>query len=190
MENLKNVTDHFKDRVFTVGSAIGEGKISHPAKVLASYNYLCFVEITKAYTTGPFKEYGIYNVSLLGDGTEFLSEHIVDYETNPNAPARRTAPDDEVKQMYDTIVGKMKLRFFEDGLRDNTKFKEADAVKKAEDLRMENIAYIKSRQLEIYNTLTELCKGLEVKKLASDKKIIALVGENNLLEALKKFATK
>lgn len=125
MENLKNVTDHFKGRVFSIGSAIGEGQISHPVKVLQSYDFLCLCEVKKAYVSGQFREHLIGKIFLKGDGEEGFIPSTIDYETQPNMPPRYAAPESVVRARYEKMVDAAKLAFFEAEVRESRQAREA-----------------------------------------------------------------
>ena len=185
MKELKDVTDHFKGKVYPVTSAIGQGQIGHRATVLESYNYLCLVEITKGYVSGQFKEFGIFQVALDKDGEEYLSSVFVDYERQQGAPPRYVATEIETRDMYDRMVSAAKVKFFDEDMRNDRKIREAKSKEAAEKLKAENFLYIKDRTEEIDVSLQEMLRDKTVKKLASDNKIMSLVGEATTLEKLK-----
>lgn len=186
MDELINVTDHWKNKIFQINASFGKG-IPFPAKVLQSYDFLCLCEVTKAFETGPYRELLIAKVGFAANGEPFLSPVPVDFETRQGFPARSLGTDEETREMFDRMVAMSKTEFYESEVRRSRKQRELEAQREAESLRLANISYIKDRQAEINSRLSELCAGGEVKKLASNKKIIALLNENFILESLKKI---
>jgi len=187
---LKNVTDFYKGRTFSLSSEIGEGKLTHRATCLKSYDYILLCRVQKSFSTGEWHETNIFKIVLDQDGEEVLQGMKIDYETALNMPSKYNASDNVVEEKFNDIVSKMKVKGFEEGVVANRKKRESEAKESVEALRLSNIAYIKQRQAEIYSELLELCTGIPVQKLADDKKIIGLISENSVLESLKKCSTR
>jgi hypothetical protein len=189
-EKLKNVTDFYKGRVFSLSSEIGEGQLNHKATCLKSYNYILLCKVKKSFTTGEFYETNIFKIVLDQDGEEVLQGMKIDYETALNMPSKYSASDDVVQSKFNDIVSQLQLKFFGSEVASSRKKRESELKDATEKIRMDNIAYIKTRQAEIYTALVEKCAGIEVKKLAGDGGIVLLLSEYTTLDNLKKFTTK
>ena len=184
MEELKNVTDHYKGRVFSMTSAIGEGQIGHKAKVLQSYNHLCLVEVIKGYISGAFKEHQICRIQFTGDNTEYLVAIPVNYESNINLPTRSVGTKEQTMERYEKMADSMKLKFFETELKASREARESVAKEAADLQKRETFIYIKDRLLSINQELKQLINGSDIKKMSSDKKVTMLVSESATLEKL------
>jgi hypothetical protein len=121
---MKSKEGNYKNRTFPVSSPIGGGKINFPGLVLESYGHVCLVEEKKAYTQGRFRQLGIYKVMLYGVGEEQIVPMQIDYEMREGAPARHAAPDQEVREMYEKIIGKMMIADSEEEIKKDRQIRE------------------------------------------------------------------
>jgi hypothetical protein len=184
---MKHKENLFAGKVFTLTSAIGQGKLPHKGEVIESYGNICLVRETKAYVQGPFADYGIYKVMKDAHGDEFLDDLHVNYSnsTDSNAPHVYAAPETVVKEKFEILVGKMKIADSQADIVSDRRKRENAEKEATEKLKTENIQFIKERQLQINNQLKELFAGQTVKKLFADKKTRDLITDIAVLEKLK-----
>lgn len=182
---MKDKEDIFKGKKFQLTGPIGEGKIPYPGLILQSYGNVCLVEEKPAYTSGPFRQYSIGRVVKGNEGTEHLNPLVVDYETNPKLPPRYGAPKNEVFEMFERIVSKMRLRDSEDELKKDRAIKETLAKEAADNLKRGKFLFVKNRLLEIDQELKKLLDGSDIKNMSSDKNVLTLVSESGVLEKMK-----
>lgn len=182
---MKSKENLFKNRMFSICSEIGQGKIEHRAKVLESYGIICLVEIQKGYVSGSFLEYGIFKIWVDKDKQEQLLPVNVDYEKSPNMPARYGGSKDEVFAMFEKLKSKMQLQESEDELRKDRKIKEDAKIEAERQKKAENLNFCKTRMDAILIELRENCRDNEVKKLLSDKNVRELMNEYYFLEKIK-----
>lgn len=183
---MKSQENLFKGKIYSIGSEIGQGTIRHRAEVLESYNFLCLVRVQKAYTTGPFFEFGIYKIGYVGEHEEMLMSTVVDFETREGAPARRAGTEAETRGMFTRMVDKMKLQDSENELSKDRKIKETEAKEKADQLKAENFQFVKDSQDKIVTELRELVSTNKIEKLINENKVKDLVNNYNAMELLKK----
>ena len=184
---MKDKEDLYKNRVFSVASEIGEGRISFPATVEESYGTLCLVLVRKAYERGPFSEYGIFNIGLFGkENEEALISAPVNFELKDGAPARRAGSEKEVREIYERMVSKMIIADSEAELSKDHQIRDTEAKGKAQKLKADNNYFVKNKVTEVTLELKELLKSQSVEKIISDKKFKEKVSELLLLE---KFQT-
>jgi len=99
----------YQGKRYTLTMNINEAPIDYPASVLASYGNLCLVEEQRAYTAGPYNQYGIYRVLKNIDSIDYLDNLMIDYSKDPLGPRQDAAPNEVVKAKFDTMVAQIKL---------------------------------------------------------------------------------
>jgi len=184
---MKHKEDLFKGRIFPLTSAIGQGKLPHKGEVIESYGNICLVKETKAYVQGQFNDYGIYRVMKDTHGDEVLQDAHIDYSnsTDSNAPHVYAAPETVVRQKFESLISKVKVREYEEGIVKDHKDKDNKVKAEIEKLKAENIQFIKEQQSKITSELSELIKDKHIKKLLADKKIRELIFDSIIIEKLK-----
>jgi len=188
---MKHKENIYKDRTFTISSAIGQGRLPHKATVVESYGHMCLCKIKKAYVLGGFDELAIFKIVKNGDGIEILQDAHIDYSSpGANVPSLYSAPDNEVMIRWDRIVSAAKVADSEADIISDRRKRENAEREATEKQIHENQQYIKARFAEIDGSLKESCNGKNVKKLATDKKIIALINEGYILEKIKSLINK
>jgi len=186
---MKERENLFTGRVFTLTSEIGQGKIPHRGEVIESYGNICLIRETKAYIQGQFDDYGIYRVMKDAHGDEFLDDLHVNYSnsTDSNAPHVYAAPETVVRQKFESLISRVKVKEYEEGIVKDHKDRDNKVKAETEKLKAENVQFIKEYQLQIDNQLKELFAGQAVKKLLGNKKVRDLIIDTTVLEKLRKL---
>jgi len=196
-EKLHYAKDHYKGKVYKVGSEIGKGVPDHMVVVLESFDYLVLYQVQKAFLQGGFSELAIGKIMKHGEAlgetleiSEELTPVLIDFETSDFAPPRRIGSDEETREKFRSMIDAMKLKYFESDVIESRKSKETVSKERSAQVRLSNITFIRERQVQIHLELTEKCSGIPVRKLVSNKQVISLINENNTLEMLKRYSTK
>jgi hypothetical protein len=176
---MKSQENVFKDKIFKLPA----DNIAR-VKVIESYKTLCLCEISR----GKNKELAIFRADNL-EGKTHLTPIPYNY-AGPGEETRLLAPDNVVLSRYEKMITKTKVAEFETEVKQDRAIREAEATKKAAELKTENLINIKTRQTEIDAELRELVKSNNVKKMIADKKVMSLISDYYAMELIKKHLLK